>query len=113
MSIYATFLALDGDDQPSPLVYRGSHINPTSDDPRGGALLMCGIPDHCHPDARGSIDDPGRPVEFLRLFAKEDPATYQGQAQGEATLVLDLAQVTELRDTLTWWIDSRTGDVDA
>lgn len=32
--------------------------------------MVCGIPDHCHPDARGS-DDAGRPVEFLRLFASE------------------------------------------
>ncbi len=113
MSIFATLFALDGDDQQLPIVYQGSHVNPSEDDPRGGALLVCGIPDHCHPDARGRDDDLGRPVEFLRLFAAEDPATYRGMEPGEATLVLDLTQVTELRDTLTWWIDSRTGDADA
>ena len=110
MSIYATLLALDGDDQQPPIVYQGSHVNPSEDDPRGGVLLVCGIPDHCHPEARGRDDDSGRPVEFLRLFASEDEATYQGSEPGQATLVLDLAQVTELRDTLNWWIDSRTTD---
>ncbi len=90
-----------------PLIYRGSHINPSEDDPRGGALLACGIPDHCHPDARGRGDDTGYPVPFLRLSMFEDPATYQSGGPGEATLVLDLKQVTWLRDTLTEWIDSR------
>lgn len=92
---------------PPPLIYRGSHVNPSESDPRGGVLLVCGIPDHCHPDARWDEDDDGKPVEFLRLFASEDEATHGGSDPGQATLVLDLAQVIELRDTLTEWIDSR------
>jgi hypothetical protein len=95
---------------PPPLVYRGSHVNPSVGDPRGGVLLVCGIPDHCHPDARWDEDDDGRPVEFLRLFASEDETTDGGSDPGQATLVLDLKQVTELRDALTEWIDSRSVD---
>lgn len=91
----------------APLVYQGSHVNPVEDGPRGGALLVCGIPDHCHPDARWGDDDHGKPVPFLRLSAYEDETTFQGGDPGQATLVLDLAQVVQLRDTLTEWIDTR------
>ncbi len=108
MSIFATLLAFDGDEESAPLIDRGSHINPTAGDPRGGVLLVCGIPDHCHPDAGGRDDDEGRPVEFLRLFASEDPATYQGMEPGQATLIFDLEQVIKIRDMFTWWIDTRT-----
>lgn len=89
-----------------PLIYRGSHVNPSTEDPRGGVLLVCGIPDHCHPAARWD-DEEGRPVEFLRFSAHEAPTTFQGREPGQATLVLDLAQVVKLRDVLAEWIDTR------
>ncbi|GII89013.1 hypothetical protein Ssi03_70030 [Sphaerisporangium siamense] len=91
----------------APLIYQGSHVNPSEIDAPGGSLLVCGIPDHCHPDVRGT-DDAGRPVEFLRVFASEDERTYRGGEPGQATLILDLEQVTELRDMLNGWLESRT-----
>lgn len=89
----------------APIIYRGSHVNPTQEDPRGGYLLVCGIPDHCHPSA---VDDHGQPVEYLRLSVGEDPSTYNGNEPGQATLVLTIKHVAELRDTLTVWLESRT-----
>ncbi|MFI8461808.1 hypothetical protein [Kitasatospora sp. NPDC085464] len=52
MSIFATRLlfADDGDDggletAPAPRIYRGSHVNPAADDPRGGWLELAEIPE--------------------------------------------------------------------
>lgn len=88
-----------------PLVYHGSHVNPALEGERGGTLEVGAIPNHCHPDARGA-DDPGAPVEFLRICLTEDPRTYHGMEPGDATVVLDRAHVERLRDTLTRWLDS-------
>ena len=89
----------------APIVYQGSHVNPSENDKRGGCVLVCAIPNHCHPDARGT-DDAGAPVDYLRLKVKEDPATYQFGAPGDATVVLTKRHVTELRDTLSVWLDA-------
>lgn len=90
-----------------PLIYQGSHVNPSDDDPRGGYLLACAIPNHCHPDVRfDNHDDEGAPVDYLRLSMGEDPSTYHGMEPGHATLVLGRAQVEKLRDTLTQWLDA-------
>jgi hypothetical protein len=97
-----------------PYVYAGSHINPNTDDPHGGHVLVCGIPDYCHPDVRGSANPEadGKPVNFVRLSVGEDPATYHGMYPGQATVVLDRAQVKRLRKTLTEWLkDHPAGDL--
>lgn len=90
----------------APLIYRGSHVNPDARDPRGGYLFACAIPNHCHPSVRGQATDDGPPVNYLRLSMGEDHTTYHGMEKGHATLVLDLRQVTELRDTLTQWLEA-------
>lgn len=87
-----------------PIVYQGSHVNPSHEDMRGGSLEVGVIPNHCHPDAHGS--DEGPPVEFLRLSLDEDDSTYHGGVPGSATVALDRAQVQRLRDTLTAWLET-------
>ncbi|HEY9375014.1 hypothetical protein [Streptomyces sp.] len=89
-----------------PIIYQGSHINPALQNARGGWLLVCGIPDHCHPDARGS-GDVGQPVGFLRLTAGEDETTYHGMQPGQATLILEVGQVRALQATLAEWLATR------
>jgi hypothetical protein len=90
-----------------PIIYQGSHVNPADDHPRGGSIDVAAIPNHCHPDVRGSDgDDMGRPVEFLRLSVDENKTTYGGSQPGSATVVLDRAQVERLRDTLNDWLST-------
>jgi len=90
----------------APYVYQGSHVNPSEDDTRGGYVMASAIPDHCHPDARGNIDDSGELVDYLRLSVGEDPSTYHGMLSGQADVVLDRAQVQRLRDTLDKWLNA-------
>lgn len=93
---------------PAPIIYQGSHINPADDHPRGGSVDIAAIPNHCHPDVRGSGEDDTRfPVEFLRLSVGEDETTYHGGNPGYATVVFDRAQVEKIRDTLTAWLDAK------
>ncbi|MER7578383.1 hypothetical protein [Kitasatospora sp. NPDC097691] len=136
MSIFATRLlfADDGglETAPAPRIYRGSHVNPAADDPRGGWLELAVIPDHCHPDVRFR-DDPeptgGRPVpvEYLRLGLgrpSEDTSgdggsggsgsggsgSDQGGSSGagaQATVILDRPQVELLHAALTEWLATR------
>ncbi|GAA0853382.1 hypothetical protein ACFQVD_26630 [Streptosporangium amethystogenes subsp. fukuiense] len=86
--------------QQAPIIYEGSHINPSAEDPRGGAVLFCAIPNHCHPSVRGTDTDDGPSVNYGRL------AVYQDDGES-CTLVLDRKQIAQLRDTLTEWLDSR------
>jgi hypothetical protein len=86
--------------QRAPIIYQASHINPSAEDPRGGAVLFCGIPNHCHPSVRGTDTDDGPSVDYGRLSVHQD--------NGESgAVVLDRKQITDLRDTLTEWLDSR------
>jgi len=86
--------------QQAPIIYQGSHINPSADDPRGGAVFFCGIPNHCHPSVRGTDTDDGPSVDYGRLAVHQDDGD-------SGAVVLDRAQITKLRDTLTEWLDSR------
>ncbi|MFJ9456748.1 hypothetical protein ACIRST_16860 [Kitasatospora sp. NPDC101447] len=141
MSIFATRLlfADDGglETAPAPRIYRGSHVNPAADDPRGGWLELAEIPDHCHPDVRFR-DDPksagGRPVpvEYLRLglgrpaggapeddtprdgrsddAGSDDAGSDQGGPDGagaQTTVILDRTQVELLHAALTEWLAAR------
>ena len=88
-----------------PIIYQGSHVNPSDDDPRGGSIDIAAIPNHCHPAVRGTATNDGPPVWFLRLTVDEDETTYHGMQPGRATVVLDRSQVEKIRDTLTRWLD--------
>jgi hypothetical protein len=92
----------------APIIYRGSHVSPSEDDPRGGSVDFAAIPNFCHPSVRGTDTDDGPPVEFARLSVVEDPSTYgHEQAVGSANVILERAQVKRLRDTLTQWLESK------
>ncbi|MEV7013323.1 hypothetical protein [Streptosporangium sp. NPDC051022] len=83
-----------------PIIYQGSHINPSAADPRGGHVSFCAIPNWCHPSVRGASTDDGPSVDYARLWVTQE--------DGEGgVVVLDRTQVAQLRDTLTEWLDSR------
>lgn len=90
---------------PGPIIYQGSHVNPSMDDKRGGVILACAIPDHCHPSTRGSGEG-GELVDFLRLSVYEDRRGPSPSGPGAACVVLDRAHVEALRDTLVTWLDA-------
>jgi hypothetical protein len=127
MSVYCTWLMLAHPDQRaaelaaagrircdysrdreigSPYVYQGSHVVPAEADPRGGSLEIGSIPNFLHHDADQNAEDLSRRVEFIRIGITEDSSTYHGGEPGDATVVLDRRQVTELRDTLTQWLNT-------
>lgn len=98
---------------PAPIIYKGSHVNPADDDPRGGSVDVAAIPNFLHPKVRqhrgetpDGDEDMRFPVEFLRLSVSEDPATHHYGQEGYATVVLDRAQVEKMRDTLTGWLEN-------
>lgn len=86
-------------DNPAPVIYQGSHVQPREGDKRGGFLDLAYMPDYCA--------QPEGDVPFLRLFVGEAASTYQGMNPGQATIVLDQEQVVRLRDKLTRWLDER------
>lgn len=98
-----------------PWIYQGSHILPAVNDPRGGGVLACAIPDHITRDGRD--DGKEGPKDWLRLtvFAEpwEGPETtwFDGTVHrhieegGQACVVLNREQVQRMRDTLTAWLD--------
>jgi hypothetical protein len=100
--------------KPAPIIYKGSHVNPADDDPRGGSIDLAAIPNFLHPNVRqaryenpDADDDMRFPVEFLRLSVSEDPATHHYGQEGYATVVLDRTQVERMRDALTHWLDTK------
>lgn len=104
MSIYATIPGLgnpaEGDDpEAGELVrYRGSHILPDEDDPRGGAISLAYIPSHITRDGRDDQPEDGVPWPWLRLHidvSGDDPCT-----------LLTPAQARYLAGLLTEWADS-------
>jgi len=113
VSIYSTWLTLDDDQhaddcsayveaepgvldlsgkqcdcgQPlAPLVYQGSNCLPSDGDPRGGAVLVCGIPGHITHDG-----------DWLRL-------SVYGAGKDQSAVVLTRLQVKKLHETLTAWL---------
>jgi hypothetical protein len=76
-----------------PLIYRGSHVNPADDDPRGGFVMVCVIPDYCHPDTYVQQDGrtvhdetKAKPVEYLRLSVREHETTYGRPTDNKKTV---------------------------
>ncbi len=93
----------------APLVYEGSHVLPSGDFRRGGSLDLACIPDFITRDGRDDAQGSG-PKDWLRLSMTcvESTTFYEGRpyvAAGSATLVLNRRHVTELRDSLTAWLE--------
>ncbi|MFF4392107.1 hypothetical protein ACFY0G_35910 [Streptomyces sp. NPDC001552] len=113
MSIFATWLLLAEDgDEAAPLVYQGSHVNPADDHPRAGRLEIAAVPNHCHPGVRNQempaagalVAAEGRPVEYLRVSLAQCAGTCPDDRPGQATVILDRAQVERLHATLAEWL---------
>jgi hypothetical protein len=103
MSIYASVECLGdiGDDETvgPPWIYRGSHILPADDDPRGGAVGLAVIPSHITRDGRDDQPEDGRPWPWLRLSIDvpgDDP-----------TVLLNPDQARHLRDQLDRWLNTQ------
>lgn len=97
MSIWAS--TFDLEDNP-PYAYQGSHILPSTNDPRVEADLavaLAQVPSHITRDGRDDRPEDGEPWPWLRLSV------------GMEDQVLDRAQVTELHAALGAWLE-RTGD---
>ena len=119
MSIWATILVLDDDhtdtctawQQPDltlrlyhptgpcgcgrpnqPYRYRGSHILPAPDDPRGGSVQLAEVPSHITRDGRDDVPADDTPWPWLRL-STTDPDT-----------ILNPPQARQLADALTGWL---------
>jgi hypothetical protein len=108
VSIYATALAFDGDDLPAPIVYQRSHVLLSDGDARDGSLLLCQIPGFVSRGDRvlcGDGDQCPKPDTvccdrvwpYLRL-------SLHGPG-GDATVVLDRAQVREIHAYLGRWLE--------
>lgn len=107
MSIYATIPGLGGDgDDPAvgpPWQYLGSHILPTEEDSRRGAISLALIPSHITRDGRDDQPEDGTPWPWIRLHLADvgdDPA-----------VILNPAQARHLAQQLTDWADWITGAV--
>ena len=107
MSVYGSFGVFDGDEpnRPEPIIYRGSHVMPRRDDPRGGSLDLGLISGFVTLDGRALNDEDCWP--YLRVSIDPDPATDYGDGPiGEvhATVVLDADQVERLLGDLAGWL---------
>lgn len=88
----------------APLIYRGSHVLPSDDDPRGGSVDLACIPDHITRDGRDDAPE-GALKDWLRLSVHEHGDTPGEPTPGDASVVLTRPQVERLRDELTWWLE--------
>lgn len=104
MSIYATIPGIgnpnEGDDPTAGelLLYRGSHVLPSEDDPCGGHVALALIPSHTTRDGRDHGPDDTTPWPWLRLSLDDcgpDPTT-----------LLNPAQARHVAGLLTGWADS-------
>lgn len=99
MSIYASIPGIDADAPCGPpWIYKGSHILPADDDPRGGEISLALIPSHITRDGRDDAPENGRPWPWLRLYVDlpgDDP-----------TILINPQQARHLAQQLTDWADS-------
>lgn len=98
MSIYASIAGID-DDHPlgPPWIYRGSHLTPAENDPRGGDIGLAQIPSHITEDGRDDQPEDGPPWPWLRIHIAVDG--------DDPTVLLDVAQARALAADLTAWAD--------
>lgn len=102
MSVYCSFGGYYGDqfgDGQAPLVYRRSHVIPNPDDARGGHFDLGYIPGFIR---RDGYDDTMEGIEDIWPYLR---VSLNGGEDEPDTVVLDVDQVAQLRDNLTWWLD--------
>ena len=121
MSIYASLEGIGGDGDPEPLgapwIYRGSHLTPAEDDPRGGSIGLALIPSHITADARDDSPADGPPWPWLRLHLTpvgDDPCVLINPAQARHLAEqlagwADQADPPEFAGGQHWWIDAQRG----
>ncbi|MCX4911860.1 hypothetical protein [Streptomyces sp. NBC_00878] len=95
MSVWGTIMDLEDD---PPCAYRGSHILPSEDDPKGGVVQLAEVPSHITRDGRDDQPEDGTPWPWLRLSVNQDDA------------VLSRSQVRQVYESLGAWLE-QTGDV--
>jgi hypothetical protein len=101
MSIYATWLAIDADDDNmAPIRYQGSHVLPTDDDDREGMVLLCAIPAFIPHNLAGEDypDELDEVLPWLRLTVNQE------------AVVLDRDQVRQMHAMLADWLYGETDD---
>lgn len=92
MSVFATILSIDADDDEgkgAPYVYHASHVLPTLDGGRGWRFEVAYVPAVCA----------GEPVDFLRIDSSPND-----DGDPSVTLLLDRKQVLLLRNRLNDWL---------
>jgi hypothetical protein len=96
VSIWATIL--DFEENP-PYAYQGSHVLPSTEDPRdeGWSVHVAQVPSHITRDGRDDQPEDGAPWPWLRLSMHSD------------NTVLDRGQVTELHAVLGAWLEQTGG----
>lgn len=95
MSVYGTIFDLEDDE---PYEYRGSHILPAEDDPRGGCVQLAEIPSHITRDGRDDRPEDGAPWPWLRLSVDQ------------ADVLLSRDQAREMHERLGAWLEQTGGD---
>lgn len=105
MSIYGSIEGLGGDGDPEhlgpPWIYRGSHLTPAEDDPRGGSIGLALIPSHITADARDDSPADGPPWPWLRLSLHVD--------SDDPTVLINPAQARFLAEQMSTWADRAEG----
>lgn len=86
-----------------PITYQGSHVLPADEDSRSGLVDIATIAGFiAHIPDRPALSDDTHPYHpWVRLMVGDDDS--------DATVVLDRAQVTQMRDALTWWLNHTEG----
>lgn len=79
-----------------PILYRGSHVLPSDDDPRHGSVYVCAIP--------GFIEREGRPAVDGETEAEDRVHPWLRLSVGAETAVLDRALVVRMHETLGGWL---------
>lgn len=89
----------------APILYQGSHVTPTIEDPRGGSIDLATIPPHISPRGIAHDEEQATRWDFLRFgfVLPAEKSTVEGMYVAEC--LLDRDQITELRDELTKWLD--------
>ena len=83
----------------APLVYRGSHVLPSSSDERGGHVDLALIPAH----VRYWRENPNAPIETEPDFP---PEPYLRFGVNEGTVILERHHVEQIVSELSWWLNA-------
>jgi hypothetical protein len=99
VSIYGSFGILDDDEpgRPAPILYQGSHVLPSADDPRGGNLDLGMIHGWVTCQGRTGPADEEALWPYPRVGAGDGP-------DRQVELILDVDQVEQLHTDLGWWL---------